>query len=826
MADSDNWDDDLDFGGDHDPFTHSVSTVHTGFSSRLSMHSESNAADDDWNIQLAPNDDDSTANAINSALHAGIPIPSSVPSSALIGGAIKRLGKPQLPTKTKLPHDHDDWADDLELPQAAPLSLKKHHHVDSMSPSAFAEDDGLDFDNFTDGSLGIRQAGTRRGHRNRSSSASIMSPSESNSEDDDFRGLELPDGPVDLGALLKKRHAAENTTHVQPVAISASPSLPALPLKAAAPQLSDFEIQQPSPKTNFKPAVLSDDNDDFFHDLDIGRGEIFDPKKLTLNRNIKQKNTSTGMPAQARTPLTTLTFSDKSSSSANTRIPRPVNSGSASKTSRLEPVFESGATNITRQRQQPPPPSHATLLRSKRSMPVLRGAYQPSSKPHLPFLPAGVSNAQSQHVNSKPPSFASAYHLRQNSDPRRAQSPPLRSYSRLSSSFVPDTPSKIGRRADLAPAALAREAAAKRTVTKPTKRRNFGDGTELDLFDDLPTSTVKESKFLKQPSSRLAPKSLRNIPSKLDTHTTRLPIPDRMQTPAPITPMSPMRNFNDQSNTPRYLRDTAASRIARETRLRSVPNARPRSETGPVMPMTTNWKAQLAARSPNTSPVAQKNKGRRAAPNLIPPTAALGKPMTEKGMVFNPLTLRWEGNENVLASFEFPPPLQTPTPASHAPATSYMSHHQHSVSASPPRPALITPLASDYSNQNIKVVGGMVFDPRRMCWLKLRPGEAGKNSPSVTEDEEDPFAGLEDLKDGPATSTTGNGGVGSGGGLATDEWLVGEEFDLGPEFIRRQRDEEAAWRRKCDAWFLREATPRFDDESWRWSIRDIAGQMV
>lgn len=205
----------------------------------------------------------------------------------------------------------------------------------------------------------------------------------------------------------------------------------------------------------------------------------------------------------------------------------------------------------------------------------------------------------------------------------------------------------------------------------------------------------------------------------------------------------------------------------------------------------------------------------------------------EKGMVFNPNTLRWEGNENSLATFDFPAPLTTPTPTSHTPASSYLSHHhqpsarQVALPPSPPRPALITPLASDYSNQNIKVVGGMVFDPRRMCWLKLRPGEGGP-SPSVTEDEEDPFAGLEDLKDGPASTTNADGTQQPklGGGLASDEWLVGEEFDLGPEFIRRQRDEEAAWRHKCEPWFFNPSMPRHDGDQWRWSIRDIAGQML
>jgi len=129
----------------------------------------------------------------------------------------------------------------------------------------------------------------------------------------------------------------------------------------------------------------------------------------------------------------------------------------------------------------------------------------------------------------------------------------------------------------------------------------------------------------------------------------------------------------------------------------------------------------------------------------------------------------------------------------------------------------------------------MVFDPVKMCWLKFRPehGSHASNpkSPSATEDDDDPFAGIDDLKENvgssganAAGSTTG--GTKSLGGLAGDEWLVGEEFDLGPEFIRRQKEEELAWRRRCEAWFANSQTedgPRYDHPSWRWSIREIAG---
>ena len=508
--------------------------------------------------------------------------------------------------------------------------------------------------------------------------------------------------------------------------------------------------------------------------------------------------------------------------------------------------MESGAPSVIRQRLQPTT-TGAQLLRSKRSMPVLRGNYPLNTKPPIPFNPPSTST-QSSHVAAK----GSAYSLRRDSDPNRGFSPPPRSFSRLSNAFVPDTPSRTPRRADVAPKDLAKEASSKRTMTKPQKKRFFGDGSELEAFDDLPTSAVKESKFLKQPTLRNAPKTLRNIPSRLDMKeqggTVRAAIPDRMTTPlpGPQTPVSPLKAFQDQSNTPRYLRDTAASRIARESRLATNTGSRPRSE-GPLMPVSVNWRAQVAARSPHTSPSAARSKGRRAQPNLIKPGEAtiakseyhlssINRGSTnnytdEKGMVYNPISHRWEGNENVLNVFDFPPPLATPTPLAHKRSQSYLGHQAHPGPApSPPRPALIAPMSTGGA-QNIQVVGGMVFDPVRMCWLKFKPEQpntlsATRRSSQVDDDDDAPFAGLDDLNDSaPAGSKTGGSSFGPGKSMsaaANDEWLVGEEFDLGPEFIRRQKEEEVMWRKRCESWFTG-PNPRRESTQWRWRIREIAG---
>lgn len=212
--------------------------------------------------------------------------------------------------------------------------------------------------------------------------------------------------------------------------------------------------------------------------------------------------------------------------------------------------------------------------------------------------------------------------------------------------------------------------------------------------------------------------------------------------------------------------------------------------------------------------------------------------LAEKGMVYNPHTLRWEGNENTLAHFEIPPippPLQTPTPTSHhAQQSSYMDHLPDAPSSSPPRPALIAPMQATHG---VQVNGGMVFDPRQMKWLKLkkdggREFSSGPLSPSVTdgEDEDDAFAGIDDLKVENSPFPAVGGGRG-GSGMASPVSMAGaggpagevhEEFDLGPQFIRVQRDEEAAWRRRCEAWFPSGGEePRVDDGRWRWGIREM-----
>ncbi|KAL9054280.1 MAG: hypothetical protein Q9162_004238 [Coniocarpon cinnabarinum] len=764
------WDDDVDLEGKIF-FAPNRSAVKTSVSSRHSIHSESDFGDKDWQLPLNVNDHSSTFQAISSANQAGIPLPQNVPASALLGGSIKRLGK-----KNSRQNIEEDWANDLQLPSTDSSHLKLKTPQQQPAPGT----DNDDFEDWTEGSLGIRNGGTRRDVKNRGSSASAMSPSMGScltfdSEEDNFGGLEIPTGPLNFQEALKKRKASELTD-----VATATPSR---------------DVKRDAPVTPTERSM--NQNEDFFADVDFGAGDVFDPRKRPINRNIKAQAKPSQTSSPLNRPQATLTFSERA---GQTRLPRPISGSKPSATSRLEPVYETGATNVAR-------PRNSENLRSKRSAPALRSTRsQLTKQPSVPSLPSAANLGQPNYLK---PTRAQP-HTRLNSDPERSASPLPRPTIRPLSQGQ-DTPTRPKRDASTS---LAREAATKRTVTRPARRRNFGDGTELDIFDDLPTSVAKEKQFTKQPAARQPGTSLRS------TKSTRSLVParDKAATPLPIPSQNPRSPTKNADTLPRFARDTAASRIAREQTLNTVPERRPES----VLANRTNWQAHVAARSPHGSPTAQR--GRKNI-KLINPgkenTRHLHDEAARKGMHWNPHALRWEGNDAALHAFSPPPP-------------------------SPPRPALITNMTAQgpgAGSSGVQVNGGMVFDPQRMCWLKMgrnRNNSVASNnqvpmSPTQDDEEEDPFADIEDLKDDnvPGRPSTGAGAqketgmsVDLGGLLP-----VHEEFDVGPEFIRRQREEEATWRQKVAPWFPEGTETDWVKEraqerlNWKWAIRNIAQEV-
>ncbi|AEO61777.1 hypothetical protein MYCTH_2312336 [Thermothelomyces thermophilus ATCC 42464] len=772
----------------------------------------------------------------------------------------------------------DDFEKDLELPEDGHLKLSAKRDIPPKTPTFANILDDLDW---TEGSLGTRFGGTRReAQSTRSSSVSAFSPSISSSvmesEDEIFDGLIIPNGPLDFGERLKRRRKSRS-----PERIPEEPSV-----------TEELGQQDTIKQKSFKGPLMEplreekgEEKEDFLDGLEIGDGEIFDSRKLTLNRNIQVKTTRPASPSRPKASVA-LKFTNKPVTAS--RLPRPMGSMASHERSHtqssLEPVSESGgpiqrahsrrslsrmgghsahssvtslasSTTSTRpsstQTVAPSTPrrresgqgtsqgslgnesatTNAQLLRMKRSLPAMRGTQSPARpqptrgyerppsraeqtnrapptlrpktpvertrpsesaaalarKAPVPFVPAGASATQSHNVNAKPRTFR-----RHDSETSIEYRPSSRAVSR---SAIRSPSPRLYRSAEKA---TPESHWGKMSV--PKRARNFGDGHELDAFDDLPTSTQAEAKFLKQPSSAKSQTRTRGYQN----------IPDRNVTPSPRAPPS-----SRVDNVPSFARDTAASRIARETNLAQ------RNPSGVIAPLTAQRVAQLSAKGNSnaqshfTPPTAKAKKVRRSPqskPHLI---ANLNPPRDAKmvkGMWYNPEMFRWEGNDNALNAFEVP-----------ATSSSTGSGHQHMVrerETATPRPALITNIGV---TKGVQVVGGMVFDPQNMCWLKLAPqNRSGKGGAldglDAFDDEEDVFKDIPDLEERTmASSDGGNPRVSD----VNHEWPVGEEFDVGPEFVRRQREEEERWRKKCHLWINNQADR---GDAWKWAIRDIVNE--
>ena len=796
-----------------------------------------------------------------------------------------------LPFKMTPKKDAEDMEADFELP-ADDQPLKLSARKDEPHTPASNMNDDFDLD-WAEGSLGTRFGGTRRDVRsNHSSSMSAFSPSASScltaeSEDDGLEGLIMPDSNFKFEDALKKR--VETTSQIQE---------------------EKTDLDQPEkPAQSAQERDADKPQDDFLAGLDIGDGEVFDSRKLTLNRNIKHKEAKQVSPN--RRPATTLTFTNKGEPGAS-KIPRYQ--FHERQRSILESVSESGpvpsyrrsASRLAGHSPQssstvstPPTPSSHNLqpstpsrrglnnkasqdmlrspnttnpsqyLKAKRSMPAIPRNVAPPPRPPpyqrppsrsqgaasrpktpidrsgaessmsnarktpAPFLSGGTSHSQSHHISVK---TSRTYNRPTSSDSNDGMS--KRPLSRLSHTQRAGSPTK-GRYAN---EALMREANAKRPVTKPAKGRRFGDGNELEIFDDLPTSASVESKFLKQPIARGAPKSIQNR-NRLGLHsnssTTSLSSQPASQPQA--TPLSPIKN----ESVPRFARDTNASRLAREHRIGSVSAALHGSpalptvrETSTLSSLGINRQPQHQTSQRHLSSQPHHSKRRPKAPpqkpRLIKPMGEVhSHPKEEKGMSWNPVHFRWEGNENALAPFDVP--TSSPSSGPKSPGGSI----------SKAAPALI---ANVGMSKGVQMSGGMVFDPQRMCWLKAAPSardtrvDSNPFSPDTThDDDDDPFAGIDDLDDKPKSSgetrslqppshlpkplgsplaIKSRSPSGENPKEELEPLVVGEEFDVGPEFIKRLRVEEERWRMKLSSW-VGEGVVRDDDDGqeWKWAIR-------
>ena len=792
-----------------------------------------------------------------------------------------------LKTTKEAAKEMENMEDNLEFPQdGQPLRLSTHRETPRTPASQQLDDSDLDW---AESSLGTRFGGTGRGARsNPSSSISAFSPSASSrltggeSEDEGLDDLILPDGPFKFEDALKKRleNAPPELDETQALKFEDKTKK-----KQQEPAVQDdflsgidigdgevFDSGKLTLNRNIKQKVLRQTSPvrrtamtlTFTNKIEPGISKIPRPQQSRSNLepvyesggpapfSRRPGSRATGHSAQSSlssipTPSTSSLTNvaipstpsrhglNQSASREALRIQPAANSSQWLKNKRSMPVIGRGQASPARPASRTGDYGNRQNLSSRPKTPVDRSGAESSlssaRKPPVPFLPAGMSNSQSHHISTK----SSRHFHRPNSSDSNENVPVNRPLSRLSNLHRPITP--LSRR-DHAPESLAREAASKRQLTKPTRRRAFGDGNELEVFDDLPTSVTAESKFLKQPIARGAPKSvqLRGKLGMQQNNRSNASLNETSQPPPiPSTPHSPTK----QESVPRFARDTNASRLAREQRIgsvsaslhpqRSLPTVR---ETGPLTSISTNWSKpgpppaskHLASPMPHSKSRSKHKVPQK--PRLIKPMneGAINSAKTLKGMSWNPVLFRWEGNENALAPFDVP----IPGPEITSPKSPLMGK----------APALI---ANVGAGKAVQMSGGMVFDPALMCWLKMGPTRAkGSNSNPMspeTEEEEDPFAGIDDLDDetskkaGPSKrdrSTHGSSrsrqSTGKKTALEDEDAPVQEEFDVGPEFIRRQRAEEERWRNKVAGW-VGEGVKRDDGAEkgrWKWAIREKA----
>lgn len=536
----------------------------------------------------------------------------------------------------------DDFNQDFELPaNHQPLELSQRKDS-SYVPSPTLEDFDLEW---SEGSIGTRVGGTARDNRSvPSSSISITSPSVSScltagSEDDGLDGLIIPEGPLDFSASLQKRQAA---------------------------QVENIETEK------VRGTDVAPDIDDFFSGIDIDNGKAFSFKKPALHPNIKCKTerpssptrrsattltftNATGSPrtriprlsghdrthsthletvsesgaplSKFRTSQSRLGHSSQSStsslpaSSTKSTSPTPAVSGRrllgsrnprdttptgelSSAARRLKPkrslpsIRGVGSTASAASLQRPVADRHVRLPSARPKTPIDRPSTdgrslgyrtQPQTQAH--FMPAGLPATQSHHASVK--GYRSS--RRTNSDSSGGLLSPQGTSSRPSRSNRSETlRAGLG---DIPPDPLS---TAKRTMTRPTKKRNFGDGTELESFDDLSTSVVAESKFVKTPTGRGAPRSIRTrlgqsrIDPSLDEST-----PQSLTSPSAPKIRSP---------TPRFARDTNASRNAREQRIASMAMSSKNRETNSLSTFNSNWKPPPVSRIPPASATIRSRK--------------------------------------------------------------------------------------------------------------------------------------------------------------------------------------------------------------------------
>ncbi|KAF8609229.1 hypothetical protein BDV93DRAFT_518076 [Ceratobasidium sp. AG-I] len=281
-------------------------------------------------------------------------------------------------------------------------------------------------------------------------------------------------------------------------------------------------------------------------------------------------------------------------------------------------------------------------------------------------------------------------------NPRRTPTSPRRVRTRSSNSIGATPSSSISSMASTAPAI--------KVLRKPKRAKTFGDGTELDAFDDLPEDREKERMYRVQPVGR------GNVARGEKGSTA--PAAPTVATTGTIG-----RKTAANTGTLRRPPSSASSHGSmdhpKNSGMQSLRH-KPRIDFPPKLAIPEPPVARR--RKPAVTPVS----GPRKKPMLIRNLGGAGAAKTVGDMKWNPKTLRWEGNEQVLREFDSHLPSSRPALITHITGSTL-------AGALSPTGSLLA--------SGARIVGNMMFDPVRMCWISCLPPE---------EDEPDVFAAMGD----------------------------------------------------------------------------------
>lgn len=235
-------------------------------------------------------------------------------------------------------------------------------------------------------------------------------------------------------------------------------------------------------------------------------------------------------------------------------------------------------------------------------------------------------------------------------------------------------------------------------LRRPKRPRAYGDGTELDGFDDLPTSKEKEKMFTR-------------VVKSYHHHASRT---------TSSKPGASVLSPSSSQDPPYERRDELANSTITNPRSRSRLEARKADGAR---------RRNLAINGHIKKVSTKKGLIRQMSGN------ALAKLSNNSEMSWNELEARWEGNEHILR--EFDNVLSTSSRPALISQLSIQSPMMRSPSGLKIDEAGVDgPMSSFKTNkaQN-HVVGGMVFDAEAMSWRKLS-GEDDEDELRLESDEE------------------------------------------------------------------------------------------